>query len=546
MVFLIIMEIKIYRLKLRKIDFFSDYSSKLFINIKHLILNTNTIIQMDSSQSQSSLGDIPTVEDGNIPTIGIVTAGHVANGKTKTVQLITGELTLRSEKEIKDSGKTLKLGFANGKIFKCDRCSPPICYSPGPFTMKEKFCSHCSGKTRLVKVYSVVDNPGHHSLMAMVTSSIGAMDAAILIASYPDTQRDDYIFPAPQTIEHLQVVQMGGIPVIATVLNKVDRCEERSKKLSIKDIRKYVNGLKDVTQKYPDTCDQMIIPMSAIYGINVDVLCQKIAETPDPIRDLESDPVMITTRSFDINKPQKISEKTVLQGGALGGVLLQGTISTNDDIVMYPGYVNKIGTEKVTWKEKVNISTKKKDGDVKTKTKKVERSFEYPKYEYCPIGACVKSIRSGTVTVETAKPGGLFGYQLDIDPSITKGDRGVGVILTTPGNKEVMASSMIMFKISTFFLDKDGNEKSIDFSNGTKVTIHINAVSITGQLYRYKAEKQEGRIFLDYPVVIYPGAKIVISEHQTSIDHQGEKNQDSGKNLAQCVVLESLECNRTQ
>ena len=52
-------------------------------------------------------------------TINIGTIGHVAHGKSTLVKAITGIQTIRFKNEL-ERNITIKLGYANCKIFKCN------------------------------------------------------------------------------------------------------------------------------------------------------------------------------------------------------------------------------------------------------------------------------------------------------------------------------------------------------------------------------------------------------------------------------------------
>jgi len=52
-------------------------------------------------------------------TINIGTIGHVAHGKSTVVKAISGVLTVRFKNEL-ERNITIKLGYANAKIYKCD------------------------------------------------------------------------------------------------------------------------------------------------------------------------------------------------------------------------------------------------------------------------------------------------------------------------------------------------------------------------------------------------------------------------------------------
>ena len=62
-------------------------------------------------------------------TINIGTIGHVAHGKSTVVKAISGVQTVRFKNEL-ERNITIKLGYANAKIYKCDNeeCPRPECY----------------------------------------------------------------------------------------------------------------------------------------------------------------------------------------------------------------------------------------------------------------------------------------------------------------------------------------------------------------------------------------------------------------------------------
>lgn len=62
-------------------------------------------------------------------TINIGTIGHVAHGKSTVVKSISGVQTVRFKNEL-IRNITIKLGYANAKIYKCDNqsCPRPTCY----------------------------------------------------------------------------------------------------------------------------------------------------------------------------------------------------------------------------------------------------------------------------------------------------------------------------------------------------------------------------------------------------------------------------------
>ena len=77
---------------------------------------------------------------------------------------------------------TIKLGYANAKIFKSDdkRCKRPVCYT-SMGSSKEDIFTMNGFKYSLVRHVSFVDCPGHDILMATMLNGAAVMDAALLL-----------------------------------------------------------------------------------------------------------------------------------------------------------------------------------------------------------------------------------------------------------------------------------------------------------------------------------------------------------------------------
>ena len=60
--------------------------------------------------------------------VGLI--GHVAHGKSTVVKALSGVQTTRFKEEL-ERNITIKLGYANAKIFRCDNdlCTSPDCYT---------------------------------------------------------------------------------------------------------------------------------------------------------------------------------------------------------------------------------------------------------------------------------------------------------------------------------------------------------------------------------------------------------------------------------
>lgn len=88
------------------------------------------------------------------------TIGHVAHGKSTVVKAISGVMTVRFKNEL-ERNITIKLGYANAKIFKCqnDKCPRPSCYRSYPSNKEdEPPCEvpGCKSKMRLLRCASLL------------------------------------------------------------------------------------------------------------------------------------------------------------------------------------------------------------------------------------------------------------------------------------------------------------------------------------------------------------------------------------------------------
>ena len=357
------------------------------------------------------------------PTINIGTIGHVAHGKTTFVNEITHTDTRRYSKE-KETNKTIRLGYANAMIYKCSHCLVPQCYQSGPSTEAEFKCRICNQVAELKKHISFVDSPGHNLLMATLLNGASLMHAAFLIAS-----ANEKIIPAPQTAEHMIAAEIMDLEV-CICFNKIDLIK---REVAIERLNQLKDFMKDTKYEHSRT-----IPISANFGANIDIICQYIAECiPEPEKDLESDAELIAVRSFNTNKQCiPINE---IQGGVVGGSLIQGKLCPNDEVTVLPGFV---------------VKNPKSDSS----------------YIYQPIQTRIIEIYSDSTPLDEAIPGGLIATKLTIDPCFTLQDKLAGNM--------IVAGDISRYKIYEKFTIKYVVIKSLDEVSDEKYT----SISLTDVL----------------------------------------------------------------
>lgn len=314
--------------------------------------------------------------------LNIGTTGHVDHGKTTLAWILSGVWAARHSEEMR-RGVTLRLGYSDVVALKCPNCPPPQCYTT--LHLSGWTCKHCGSPLMFLRKFSFVDCPGHEMLMATMLAGATLMDGALLVidATTP--------CPQPQTREHLKALEIIGVNKIIVVQNKIDVVP---KEKILEHYQQILAFIKDSPAQ-----DAPIIPISALHGVNVDVLLQAIDELmPTPVRDESKPPRMYVARSFDVNKPGTTPEE--LKGGVLGGSIVQGVLRVGEEVEIRPG-----------------LRVEKGGGRV----------------EYEPLFTEVVSLRGGDVNLEAARPGGLIGVGTTLDPSLTKADSLVGNIVGKPG-----------------------------------------------------------------------------------------------------------------
>lgn len=325
--------------------------------------------------------------------IGLV--GHVDHGKTTLTKALSGIWTDTHSEEAK-RGISIRLGYADITFRKCPVCEAPQCYT----TLET--CEHCGSETEILRKVSFVDSPGHETLMATMLSGAAIMDGAILVIGANEP------CPQPQTKEHLMALDVIGVKNVIVVQNKIDTVTKEKAIENYNEIKEFVKG----------TCAEgvPIIPISAQQGANIDILIETIQDyIKTPERSLESNPKLYVARSFDINKPGTTPKK--INGGIIGGSLVEGKLKVGDDIEIKPG-----------------IQVKNKG-----------------KTEWKSLTSTITGLEAADNFVDEVQPGGLIGVALQLDPSLTKADSLSGSIAGKPGT---LPPTIQEFTMETFLLDR--------------------------------------------------------------------------------------------
>jgi translation initiation factor 2 subunit 3 len=404
-------------------------------------------------------------------TINIGTIGHVAHGKSTVVKALSGVQTVRFKNEL-ERNITIKLGYANAKVFKCDcdSCPRPACYRSAGSSKEDAFpCdrANCPGRFRLLRHVSFVDCPGHDILMATMLNGAAVMDAALLLIAGNES------CPQPQTSEHLAAIEIMRLKHILILQNKIDLVKESQAKEQHEQIIKFVQGT--VAEGAP------VIPISAQLKYNIEVICEYIVKKiPIPVRDFTSEPRLIVIRSFDVNKPG--CEVEDLKGGVAGGSILRGVLKVGQEIEVRPGIVSKDQEGKLMCK---------------------------------PIFSRILSLFAEQNDLMFAVPGGLIGVGTKIDPTLCRADRMVGQVLGAVG---ALPEIFTEIEISYFLLRRllgvrtEGDKKGAKVQKLSKnevLMVNIGSLSTGGRVLAVKADL--AKVSLTNPVCTEVGEKIALS-----------------------------------
>jgi translation initiation factor 2 subunit 3 len=322
------------------------------------------------------------------PEANIGLVGHVDHGKTTLTERLTGEWTDRHSEELK-RGISIRLGYADAAFYRCPDCPEPQCYS-----VSEK-CPNCGKKGEFLRAVSFVDAPGHETLMATMLSGASLMNGALLLVAATEK------CPQPQTREHMMGLEISGVENVVVVQSKIDIVTDEEAQENYEQIVEFM-------EETP-WAGAPVVPVSAHHEVNLDYLIMEIEKTmPTPKLEGKASARMFVARSFDINRPGIPPEE--IQGGVVGGSLMQGKVRTGDDLEICPG-------------REVESSGKK---------------------EWENLTSKVTSLFSGGEHRDEAGPGGLIAIGTQLDPALTKSDALRGRVAGEAGTLPNVVNDLIM------------------------------------------------------------------------------------------------------
>ena len=211
----------------------------------------------------------------------IGTAGHIDHGKTTLIKALTGRETDTLEEE-KRRGISINLGFTSFDLPSNKRAG-------------------------------IVDVPGHEKFIKNMLAGAAGIDIVLFVVA-----GDEGVMP--QTIEHLDILSFLNVKKGIIVLTKCDVVDNEFIELVKDDIREKTKGT------FLDNAE--IVEVDSISRNGIDNLVKKIDDMSNDIDDKNE------------NSPARLNIDRVFSvkgfGTVVTGTLLEGKISIDDDLVIYP------------------------------------------------------------------------------------------------------------------------------------------------------------------------------------------------------------------
>ena len=212
----------------------------------------------------------------------VATAGHIDHGKTLLVKTLTGVDTDRLPEE-KARGISIDLGFAY------------LPFAPG-------------------KLIGFVDVPGHERFIRNMLAGVCGIDFALLVVA-----ADDGVMP--QTVEHLNILDLLHVRRAAAVITKTDRVDASR----VSDVRQQIAGLLGGTQFE----GAPILDVSAVTGSGMQALRSLLVAEADhqSARDIAGQHFRYAIdRAFSVSG----------SGTVVTGTVFDGLVKVNDKLVISP------------------------------------------------------------------------------------------------------------------------------------------------------------------------------------------------------------------
>ncbi len=215
----------------------------------------------------------------------LATAGHIDHGKTALVRALTGVDADRLPEE-KARGLTIDLGFA---------------YATLPDGAELGF----------------VDVPGHERFLPNMLAGVLSIDRVLLIVAADDG-------PRPQTLEHLDILELIGIAELTGVVTKIDRVEPARVEEVVREVRTLLAGAGFAASP--------IFPVSSHSGAGIAALTEHLQEAARTARSMRAARPLSGLFRMPIDRAFTLTGI----GLVVTGTIAAGSVATGDRLTITP------------------------------------------------------------------------------------------------------------------------------------------------------------------------------------------------------------------
>lgn len=410
------------------------------------------------------------------PSLSVGLIGDVANGKSTLVRAMTCKRTQAHSSEQQHHGVTIRLGFANAVIVRCENTEScgAHAFKPGSYghTVEER-CEQCGSSVKVACTVSFLDCPGHAELMATMLSGASAFDAAILAAA------SNVPSPSRQVKQHLEALKLlphfhrpGRLAVAQTKAELLSAQSGTLLSLSpMEALERHASNTKE-SLKSTVAEDAPYFPLCSPRGLGLEPLAAWLASLADqgsPSRSSGNCRLNVL-RSFDVNRPG--TDHCELSGGVLGGTVLgSGSIDIGDELEIRPGIV-----------------TKNNAG-----------------FSFQPLKFRCDGIMTEKTQLNTAKPGGLVALRTTLNPSLCADNFLVGGVVGRPGSlPPVWGPTVYLENVETVCTSAS------KLSKGDRIVCHAGSSAVAGSVVRFSAKQQKLEVIINEPVCASKGSRLSI------------------------------------
>lgn len=220
------------------------------------------------------------------------TAGHIDHGKTTLIEALTG-IDCDTHKEEKKRGITIHLGFSHLDLSQSNSIG-------------------------------IVDVPGHRAFLHTMVGGVSGIDFVLLVIA-----ADSGIMP--QTVEHLQIMEVLGIEHGLIAITKSDLIDEEMMYITREDIQDFVKG--SFLENSP------IVEVSAKTGDGLDELKKRISNIASKVKNKSAEGFfrMYIDRIFTVAG----------FGTVVNGSVLNGKLSVDDKVYLLPGKAKELRIRRI-------------------------------------------------------------------------------------------------------------------------------------------------------------------------------------------------------